>query len=100
MDIKQIKLRKMAIFSYLIGDPVSKTCALIDPAFETSRILNIAADSGYQVTHVINTHCHADHTAGNAAVVGATGARLLIHSRDAKGLTRTANKAFDRMLGG
>jgi len=100
MEIKQIKLRKMDIFCYLIGDPTSQTCALIDPAFETSRILKTAAESGYKVTHVINTHCHADHTAGNAAIIAATGAKLMIHKRDAKGLTRTTSKAFARVLGG
>jgi len=100
MEIKQIKLRKMDTFCYLIGDRTSRTCALIDPAFETSRILDTAAESRYRVTHVINTHCHADHTAGNAAVIAATGATLMIHKRDAKGLMRTTNKAFARVLGG
>ncbi len=32
----------MAVFCYLIGDEDSKTCALIDPAFETDRILSEA----------------------------------------------------------
>lgn len=90
----------MDIFCYLVGDPVARTCALIDPAFETARILSTAAESGYKITHVINTHCHADHTAGNAAIIATTGAKLLIHHRDAKGLTRAANKAFARVLGG
>ena len=39
MHINQIRLGKMAIFCYLIGDEDSKNFALIDPAFETDRIL-------------------------------------------------------------
>jgi glyoxylase-like metal-dependent hydrolase (beta-lactamase superfamily II) len=31
----------MANFCYLVGDEASKTCALIDPAFETDRILKL-----------------------------------------------------------
>jgi hydroxyacylglutathione hydrolase len=32
------------------------------------------------VTHVVNTHEHGDHTAGNCGVVAATGARVLTHA--------------------
>ncbi|CAB1084015.1 hypothetical protein D1AOALGA4SA_11547 [Olavius algarvensis Delta 1 endosymbiont] len=35
MQIKQIRLVKMANFCYLVGDEGTKNCALIDPAFET-----------------------------------------------------------------
>ncbi len=100
VEIKQIKLGKMAIFCYLVGDESSKTCALIDPAFDTKRILGIVEKGGYEVTHIINTHCHADHTAGNASVKAATGARLLIHALDARGLNRVMNRVFSRLLGG
>ncbi len=83
MDIHQLKLASMATFCYVIGDEATKTCGLIDPAFETDRILAVVKSKGYRVTHVINTHCHSDHTAGNAAIIAATGARLLIHQQDA-----------------
>lgn len=100
MDIHQIKLASMANFCYLIGDPATKTCGLIDPAFETDRILAVAKAQGYRVTHVINTHCHSDHTAGNATIISATGARLLIHQEDAGRLGKLFNSAFSRLLGG
>ncbi len=90
----------MATFCYLIGDRNSRTCALIDPAFETDRILEKARESGYRVTHLINTHAHSDHTAGNGAIKAATGAQILIHELDAKRLEKFLNKTFSRMLGG
>jgi hydroxyacylglutathione hydrolase len=100
MIVKQIKLSKMDTFCYLVGDRKTKTCALIDPAFDTQRILKIADDMGFKVTHVINTHCHSDHTAGNKAVIAATGAKLLIHTIDAGRLNTIMNSAFARVLGG
>ena len=100
MIVKQIKLSKMDTFCYLVGDKKTKTCALIDPAFDTRRILNIAGQMGFEVTHVINTHCHSDHTAGNKAVIAATGAKLLIHAVDAERLSTVLNSAFSRVLGG
>ena len=100
MIVKQIKLSKMDTFCYLVGDAETQTCALIDPAFDTRRILKISGEMGFTVTHVINTHCHSDHTAGNKAVIAATGAKLLIHAIDAKRLNKILNSAFSHVLGG
>jgi glyoxylase-like metal-dependent hydrolase (beta-lactamase superfamily II) len=100
MQIKQIRLVKMANFCYLVGDENAQTCALIDPAFETDRILAKVDDLGYKVTHLINTHGHSDHTAGNQAIISATGAKLLIHTDDAGRLDKVLHRTFSRVLGG
>ncbi len=100
MIIKQILLSKMANFCYIVGDQATKTCALIDPAFETGRILKEAETEGLRITHIINTHGHSDHTAGNQAIIAATGAKLLIHERDAARLGKVLHKTFSRVLGG
>jgi glyoxylase-like metal-dependent hydrolase (beta-lactamase superfamily II) len=100
LEIKQIKLTKMATFCYLVGDESSRTCALIDPAFDTRKILAEVNKGGYELTHIINTHCHSDHSAGNAAIMAATDAKLLIHELDAKRLDKVLNRAFSRLLGG
>jgi hydroxyacylglutathione hydrolase len=100
MQIKQIRLSRMVNFCYLVGDETSKTCALIDPAFETDRILTEADRLEYRVTHIINTHGHSDHTAGNGAIKAATGAQLLIHELDAGRLGKVVHKTFSRILGG
>ena len=90
----------MANFCYLIGDEGSKTCALIDPAFETDRILTEGQNLGYKITHIVNTHGHSDHTAGNRAIKTATGADLLIHALDAGRLGKVLHSTFSRVLGG
>jgi glyoxylase-like metal-dependent hydrolase (beta-lactamase superfamily II) len=100
MHVEQILLSKMETFGYVVGDEKTRTCALIDPAFDTDRILSAAAHSGYEVTHIINTHGHSDHCAGNDAVKSATGARLMIHSADAGKLGKLLHSTFSRMLGG
>ena len=100
MEIKQIRLSKMVNFCYLVGDEASKTCALIDPAFETDRILAETKRQEYRVTHIINTHGHSDHTAGNEAIKTATGAQLLIHELDANRLGKVVHRTFSRILGG
>ncbi len=93
-------MKRMAAFCYVVGDEKTRTCGLIDPAFETGRILSQVGDLGYKVTHIINTHGHADHTAGNRTVRAATGAKLLIHEQDAPLLERPLNRVLSRLLGG
>ena len=100
MKIKQIKLSKMAVCCYLIGDETTRTCALIDPAFDTGRILSEAKRLQYRITHIINTHGHCDHTAGNRTLKAATGARLLIHELDADRLGKMIHSTFSRIMGG
>ena len=100
MEIVQMRLARMAVFCYLLGDEHTKTCALIDPAFNTERILSEAQRLQYRITHVINTHGHSDHTAGNQAVIEATGAQLLIHELDAQRLGKVLHNTFSRLLGG
>jgi hydroxyacylglutathione hydrolase len=100
MEVKQIYLPQMENFAYLIGDPSSRTCAIIDPAFDPQKILNTAASNDYIITHVINTHGHSDHTSGNAAIIEATGARLCIHRADSGQVTRLMTRAISRILGG
>jgi glyoxylase-like metal-dependent hydrolase (beta-lactamase superfamily II) len=100
MMIKQLLLSKMDTFCYILGDENSKTCALIDPAFDTDRILATVGKAGLAVTHIINTHGHSDHCAGNEAVKSVTGAKLMIHAADAEKLGKLLHSAFARILGG
>ena len=100
MIVEQIKLPKMDTFCYIIEDENSKTCALIDPAFDTKRILDKVNELGVTVTHVINTHGHSDHTAGNAAIISVTNAKLFIHKEDAVNMNKFLSRTFSRLLGG
>ncbi len=100
MKVRHIKLIKMDVFAYMAGDEATRTCALIDPAFQIVRILNETIELGYKVTHVINTHGHSDHIAGNKQVIAATGAKLFIHESGAALLGKTWVKIYTRILGG
>jgi len=100
MKIDQIPLSRMDTFCYFIADEASGRAALIDPAFDVPRILATARKAGYAVSHVINTHHHPDHSAGNAEVIQATGAQLCIHGEDAPFLNKLTGRAMARMLGG
>eukprot|EP00913_Durusdinium_trenchii_P026155 g24537.t1 len=49
-------------FTYLVGCTQSQEAILIDPVLGLeTRDLALADELGFKVTHVVNTHCHADH---------------------------------------
>ena len=67
-------------YNYLIACPESGEALAIDP-LDHEKCLNAARVKGWQITQILNTHEHHDHTGGNAAVVAATGAKLIAHHR-------------------
>ena len=67
-------------FAYLIGDREEGVAAAVDPSFEPERTLERAKAQGLSINYIFNTHGHADHTNGNAAMKEATGAKVLAHA--------------------
>ncbi|MGF6782213.1 hydroxyacylglutathione hydrolase [Paraburkholderia sp. GAS334] len=65
-------------FNYLIVCPETGEALAIDP-LDHEKCLAAAKAKGWQITQILNTHEHRDHTGGNEAMVAATGARLLAH---------------------
>jgi hydroxyacylglutathione hydrolase len=65
-------------FNYLIACEQSGEALAVDP-LDHEKCLARAQERGWQITQVLNTHEHGDHTGGNPAVIAATGARLLAH---------------------
>lgn len=66
-------------FNYLIACGETGEALAVDP-LDHQKCLGRAKALGWEITQVLNTHEHPDHTGGNAAVIAATGARLLAHA--------------------
>ncbi len=46
------------------------------------KVLRICEEQGWKITHIINTHAHADHNGGNAVIQKRTGCKILANDRD------------------
>lgn len=79
MIFKQIPVGTSQNFSYIIGDESTKKAALVDPAWEVEKLLQMCSNMGLTVSYVINTHSHHDHVEGNDAVSRRTGAKVVAH---------------------
>ncbi len=69
-------------FNYLIACPETGEALAIDP-LDHEKCLARAKARGWTITQILNTHEHGDHTGGNAAMIRATGAKLLAHHQAA-----------------
>ena len=79
MIFRQLFDPQSSTYSYLLGDPASRQAVLIDPVLEqVRRDLGLAHDLGLAVVATIDTHVHADHVTGAAAIRVRTGAQVCI----------------------
>jgi hydroxyacylglutathione hydrolase len=60
--------------AYLIGSHDTKKGILIDPLRDVDRYLHAASERGLTLTHVLDTHLHADFISGNREIAAQTGA--------------------------
>ena len=91
--------------TYLVWDPESREAAVIDPVLDydpadgtvdtrsAERVLDAAVESGLSITHVLETHAHADHLSAAPLFKAKTGAKIGIGAR-----IRDVQKVFRPMF--
>jgi len=79
MFFEQIKTPGLGCFSYMIGCPLAGVMAVVDPQRDTTVYLRVANENGMRITHIFDTHVHADHVSGAQQLRAETGASIYIH---------------------
>ncbi|MCB0914041.1 MAG: MBL fold metallo-hydrolase, partial [Propionibacteriaceae bacterium] len=70
----------LAQASYLVGCQATGEAVVVDPHRDADLYVRAAADEGVRITHVTETHIHADYLSGSRELAARTGARLLLSS--------------------
>lgn len=73
MIFHQVLNDDLGCASYLLGD--GGEAVVVDPRWDIDVYAEIAARERVRITHVIDTHDHADHVSGRARLAALTGAR-------------------------
>jgi hydroxyacylglutathione hydrolase len=81
MRIERFEVPGLAQFSYMVED--AGEAVVIDPMRDITRYLDAAAAKGWKITHVLETHIHADYASGAKALAERTGAELAVSAHDA-----------------
>jgi len=63
-------------YVYLAHDVATGKTAVVDPATH-EEVFEALEEQGWTLTHILNTHHHADHTGGNMAIKERTGCTIV-----------------------
>jgi glyoxylase-like metal-dependent hydrolase (beta-lactamase superfamily II)/rhodanese-related sulfurtransferase len=77
----QVQRPSKACISYVIGVP-GQSAIVVDPARFPQPYIDLAASEGMTITHVIDTHVHADHITGGPLLAEAAGATYSVPIED------------------
>lgn len=80
IDIIQIPVGPMANFAYLVVDAATRHAAVVDPGWESDKILQVAKKAGLTIDAVWLTHTHFDHIQEVAAVMAAADVPVWVHA--------------------
>lgn len=78
MLLKRFYDSKLAQASYLIGCSATGEAIVFDPNRDVDQYIRAAAEEGLKVTHVSETHIHADFVSGSRELATRAGAKLLL----------------------
>jgi len=78
MFFRELYDQALAQASYVIGCQATGEAIVIDPLRDPAPYLDVARAEGLRITHVTETHIHADFVSGARELCAATGARLYL----------------------
>ena len=74
MLVQQFFVKGIAHSSYILAG--KEKCAVIDPRRDTGIYVEAAKALGVKITHILETHLHADFISGHIDLAEATGAKI------------------------
>ncbi len=99
--VKQFIFNHYEVNTYLVADPATRQCAIVDPAcqasYEDEQLRKYIADMGLTPSYVLLTHAHVDHIAGLRQVCEFYRLPVTMHA-DGRKLLRQA-EAYGSMMG-
>ena len=91
-SINALELGPMENFVYLIQDHSSNRIAVVDPAWEVPKVIALAQHLDYQITDVLLTHSHHDHTNGLSDLLNSYDAQVHLLKAEAQFWEHQLNK--------
>ena len=93
---RQLAVGPMQNFVYLIGSRRAREGIVVDPAWDTQGLIDVAGEDDMRIVGALVSHYHPDHVGGRmgpfrvpggvAELVGAVGARIHVQRHEADGL--------------
>jgi hydroxyacylglutathione hydrolase len=87
MILKRFYDEKLAQASYLVGCAATGDALVVDPNRDVAEYSEAADAEGLRITHVTETHIHADYVSGLRELVARTGAQAYLSDEGGPGWT-------------
>lgn len=78
--VVQVRRRAKGCLSYVVG--AGDTAFVVDPSLDVEVYERVAADHGWRITRIFDTHLHADHLSGARLLATRTGASVHLNPAD------------------
>src|SRR5262249_38037385 len=97
--LRQAQIGPMANYVYLVGDPLQRKLAVVDPAWDVGVICDFVEKEGYEIDKILITHYHPDHLGGRmmgqniqgaADMLERVKAKIYINKHEASGAKQVA----------
>ena len=98
MLFKQFITKGLGCYSYVVGCPLAGVMAVVDPRRDIGVYLETAQEYEMQITHIFETHIHADHVSGAQELKASTGADIYIHESAPVGYSAVKLNEGDEFL--
>lgn len=85
MFLRRLYDERLAQASYLLGCERSGEALVVDPDRDAEQYVEMARREGLRITHVTETHIHADFVSGARELARRTGARLYLSGEGGPG---------------
>ncbi|MGI0071651.1 MAG: MBL fold metallo-hydrolase [Thermoplasmata archaeon] len=79
--VRQIPRPASGCLAYFVGDPDARVGVMIDPGREVEPYLAFLRAEDWRLAAIVETHTHADHLAGHAALHAVTDAPIYLSHR-------------------
>jgi hydroxyacylglutathione hydrolase len=85
MLIRRFYDDKLAQASYLVGCAATGEALVVDPNRDVEQFVAAAEREGLRITHITETHIHADYVSGSRELAQRTGGRLHLSAEGGEG---------------
>ena len=98
MILKRFYDEKLAQASYLIGCAATGDALVVDPHRDVDLYIRAAEAEGVEITHITETHIHADFVSGARELAERTGAKLHLSDEGGDSWKYTYANEYDAVL--
>lgn len=82
MLFEQFEVKGLSHYSYAVGCESCKQMILVDPKRDIDTYIGFAERQNMTISHVLETHIHADYASGALELATRTGARIFLSAYD------------------